>query len=143
MALNTRIKFLHFVQRGAKTYFMVGQMADGSGGYSLDDMVQKYNLNLLDSEIDNKVIVEGDGQVRIITKMTVDADQLLSDLKLAYPNEFTSTTVLADPLAASTTTTTTTSTTTTSTSTTTTTTSTSTTTTTTTSTTTETTTAGG
>lgn len=107
----TRIKYLTFIQRGGKTYFQVLATADGAGKYSMEDMIQKYNLNVMDSELHNLIVVQDDGNLMVQSQMTFDADRLLADIKTAFPNTFTSATVVADPLALTTTTTTTTTTT--------------------------------
>jgi hypothetical protein len=112
----TAVKYLVFIQR-AKTYFNILTNLDGAGKYAMDDMVQKHNLNVMDSELNNLIVVQGDGSLVVKSGRPFDADKLLADLQATYPGQFDAASVVAEPLAESTSTTTTSSTTTTTTST--------------------------
>ena len=112
-------KYLTFIQRGRRTWFAPVTDADGSDRSDLYFLSQKLNINILDSEIQNQIIVQEDGDIRVKSGAPFDADLLLDALQTAYPGEFDSSAVIADPLALSTTTTTTTTTSTTTTTTTT------------------------
>jgi len=105
--MATRRKYIVFIQRGNKTYFHPVLDGDGSDRYDLDQLSQKYNLTILDSDLQNKIIVNADGTLVVKTGRPFNADLLLSDLQAQFPGEFDSSTVVVDPLANSTTTTTT------------------------------------
>ena len=124
--MANQISVLNWLQRGSRVYLNVARTLSGVDVFSIDQLADKHQLNLLDSERKNRIFIR-DTVAVVSAEIPFDADTLL-DAVQAFDAELASVTMDQGPLGStSTTTSTTTTTTTTTTSTTTTTTTTTTT----------------
>lgn len=72
-------KILNFLQRD-RTYINVRTFMDGSDGYSMDDLSQHFNVGILESERENAIIVQSNGNIVVKTQRAYDSSKLLNDL---------------------------------------------------------------
>lgn len=92
----SQLKILNFLQRGGKTYFNVLLRADGSGGQTIEELADKYDLCLMEAERRNRVIFTSDPtEVGIapppisINNFTTDGVVVRSDKKFDLTKLFT------------------------------------------------------
>ena len=98
-----RARIINFIQRG-KTHFNVALYADGSDGYSMEDLINKYNTGITDGEINNKIVVHDNGTITIHTQKTVNKTKLIVDLaawtkQFSAPSSAVITSTIAGPYA--------------------------------------------
>lgn len=113
------IKVLNWIQRGTRTFVNLAKTSDGREVFTMEDLAQTHQLNIMESERRNQAIVSGDGLTVVFqSDMPYNADRLLAAVQAFHPDLAS---VVMDPssLGSTSTTTTTTGTTTTTTGTTT------------------------
>lgn len=81
--MASTIHTLNWLQRG-RTYFNIASRLDGSTGYTLEELAQKYGLNIRESDRNNRVVIQGSVAV-VQAQAGYNANQFETDMAAAYP----------------------------------------------------------
>ena len=81
------IKVLNWIQRGTRTFVNVARTSDGRDVFTLEDLAQAHQLNIMESERRNQAIVSGDGLTVVFhSGMPFNADRLLAAVQAHDPS---------------------------------------------------------
>ena len=81
------IKVLNWIQRGTRTFVNVARTSDGRDVFTLEDLAQAHQLNIMESERRNQAIVSGDGLTVVFQSgMPFNADRLLAAVQAHDPS---------------------------------------------------------
>ena len=104
--MANQISVLNWLQRGSRVYLNVARTLSGVDVFSIDQLADKHQLNLLDSERKNRIFIR-DTVAVVSAEIPFDADTLL-DAVQAFDAELASVTMDQGPLGSTSTTTSTT-----------------------------------